>query len=612
MNCNCAGILFGDGQHDAGCPALVAEPTVGPAGLGSDQAEPTQLPVTKEDILAALRKLIRYKTTAYDCECPDYLYRRKRLLTSCKHMRLFKVLEPYLEATKIMPIRGLTTERQAMMPRNGKIKLGYKKKHSNGNEYPVAADHFVCPPEVREVFGDEPKNLTVVFPSTDPDVVAPAYYRAYHRTRGLVCKGDGETANRKMNPNKVFRGQDGRPEGPLPTRDDKEIELFTGLRCPGRECPFYIKGDCSESMNVQFMLPDVDGWGVWQIDSRSVHSIMNLHDSFRWLRLFGNFTGVPVTLSLIPKEVSPDGRLKTVYVMSLTAKGKLTDMVEAAKQPMWALPEGSRLDEVVPEPDENPDDLLDPPDGFAPEGVVPMPDEDDHSNAANLRRAQAGAREFQPEPPPDEYLEDANYETGEIPQEPEQRGMTFRDRINACETAADYTNLLRDVFDRFDPSEQKTTMMDRITAAAEAAGFITDREGVRYVDPEPEGPPSEVEGTLSEGEAVDHAEEVDEDEDRETLVCIECGDEYDKDLINDDGVCLAVCAAPVPSNEPVEPPGEPAQAERPIMVRCAGDCGEMVEESQVNNAGVCGLCVIQGNAEAGNSPQPEPAGATLL
>ena len=56
-----------------------------------------------------------------------------------------------------MPIKGLTTDRQEMLPRIGKIRLGIKKKHSNGREYPAATDYFVCPPEVQAIYGPEPK-----------------------------------------------------------------------------------------------------------------------------------------------------------------------------------------------------------------------------------------------------------------------------------------------------------------------------------------------------------------------------------------------------------------------------------------------------------------------
>ena len=124
--------------------------------------------MTDPRVIAALRRLLHYRTTARECDCPDWQYRRRQLLQPCKHINLFRDLQPQLEAIKIMPIKGLTTDRQEMLPRIGKIRLGIKKKHSNGREYPAATDYFVCPPEVQAIYGAEPKELTIVLPDRRP------------------------------------------------------------------------------------------------------------------------------------------------------------------------------------------------------------------------------------------------------------------------------------------------------------------------------------------------------------------------------------------------------------------------------------------------------------
>ena len=44
------------------------------------------------------------------------------------------------------------------MPRLGKIRLGVKKtSDKTGAEYPSAVDYFVCPDEVKSVYGEQPK-----------------------------------------------------------------------------------------------------------------------------------------------------------------------------------------------------------------------------------------------------------------------------------------------------------------------------------------------------------------------------------------------------------------------------------------------------------------------
>ena len=64
-----------------------------------------------------------------------------------------------------MAIKGLTDRPRP--PRLGKIRLGVKTEAS----YPQSKDYFVCPPEVKAVFGDEPTELTVFFPSNTREEV---------------------------------------------------------------------------------------------------------------------------------------------------------------------------------------------------------------------------------------------------------------------------------------------------------------------------------------------------------------------------------------------------------------------------------------------------------
>ena len=484
--------------------------------------------ITDLQVMAILRRLLHYRTTVHECGCPDWQYRRRRLLQPCKHIILFRELQPELEAIRIMPIKGLTTDRQEMLPRIGKIRLGIKKKHSNGREYPAATDYFVCPPEVQAVYGTEPKDLTIVLPTADPEVVAPTWYKAYQIGRGLVCKGDGDTANRLISAGKVGTDGAGRPQGPLPTRDDEKVDWHFGLRCPGRQCPDYEKGNCREMMNFQFLMPDVQGYGVWQLDTGSYHGITGIYDSLAYLRLFGDVAGVPLRLTLEPKEVSPDGRKKTVHVLRLTHAGKLADMLQAVERPRWALSAG-----VVPEPDETPDDLLDASDGYAPDGVVPLDDYDDRSNAAQMRRGNAGAPVDLPPHDPD---------TGEILEEPPTQ--TFGQRVKACETPGQFTALLRDVFNRVDAGETQERMLGKVTAAAEDAGYVVDLLTLKAVEAEYQGDNDDVPETAPELATV-----------VEPVICVECGDEVASNQTNDAGQCL-LCATVVKE----ETPAEPAQA----------------------------------------------------
>ena len=55
-------------------------------------------------------------------------------------------------AQKITRIPGLSDRRR--LPRLGSIRLGIKVKNKKGIEYPKETEYFVCPDEVKKVFGD--------------------------------------------------------------------------------------------------------------------------------------------------------------------------------------------------------------------------------------------------------------------------------------------------------------------------------------------------------------------------------------------------------------------------------------------------------------------------
>jgi hypothetical protein len=223
-----------------------------------------------------------------------------------------------------MPIKGLTESRR--LPRLGKIHLGVKKVSTKtGAEYPSATEYFVVPPEIAKVYGERPTELPIIIPIDDEEKWANQYYRRYSRTRGLVCKGDGTTCRRMVDT----------ANGDFAGRDTKEIAWKENIPCQGTACPAYKSKDCREIMNLQFMLPDVPGLGVWQVDTSSINSIRNINSAAAMIRaVYGRVSMIPLTLTLEPQEVTnpDDGKKKTVRVLQLRAKGTMRElMVEAAK-----------------------------------------------------------------------------------------------------------------------------------------------------------------------------------------------------------------------------------------------------------------------------------------
>jgi len=243
-----------------------------------------------------------------------------------------------------MPIKGLSERKR--LPRLGKIHLGVKVRNKKGVEHPQAVDYFVCPPEVQAVFGEKPKQLRILFPIEDDERWASQYYRAYSRTRGLVCKGDGERCMRMVDTE----------TGDLANRDSKQVTMQE-MACQGRDCPDYGT-ICHEVMNLQFLLPDVPGLGVWQIDTGSINSIRNINSAAELIaHVYGRISMIPLLLTLEAQEVQdPEGKRKVVHVLNVRTRDTIADMLKT----LPALPLGSDAEVDVPVPDDEVPELIGP------------------------------------------------------------------------------------------------------------------------------------------------------------------------------------------------------------------------------------------------------------
>lgn len=237
-----------------------------------------------------------------------------------------------------MPIKGISD--QLRLPRLGKIRLGIMVEDDRG-PYPQPVDYFVCPEPVQKVFGEKPRELPIMFPSEDDEKWASQFYRCYSRSRGLVCKGDGQTASALVD----------KYTGHLAHKYSHRTEIKE-INCNPDSCPAYGNGRCRRVMNLQFLLPDVAGLGIWQLDSSSYHSISNVNSGIRLVKsLCGHIAMIPLVLKLISQRAHPNGVGKTVYVLSLDMVGTLAGLMQAGQQRSWkvSLPDSD---------DEAPDDLF--------------------------------------------------------------------------------------------------------------------------------------------------------------------------------------------------------------------------------------------------------------
>ena len=237
------------------------------------------------------------------------------------------------------PIKGISEI--VRLPRLGKIRLGIKEEGLDGNSYPTPTDYFVCPDEVKKVFGEKPRELRIMFPTEDREQWASQYLRCYSDSGNLLCRGDGETALAKVETVNRETGAKG-----------ETISKLLEMPCSPGRCPCHQRGYCRRVMNLQFLLPDCPGFGVYQLDTSSYHSMKNINAMLTLIdSVCQRVSMIPLSLQLVEQPVQPDGYEKIAYVLKLTCSLSLVDAQKLAR-----LPRGEAL---LPPPDsEAPDDLF--------------------------------------------------------------------------------------------------------------------------------------------------------------------------------------------------------------------------------------------------------------
>ena len=323
-----------------------------------------------------------------------------------------------------MPIKGITDKRR--LPRVGKIHLGIMAETPKGVKYPKAVDYFVFPQEHEKYqelidnFGEKPKELRILIPLEDEDKFASQYYRCYSKTRGLICKGDGEITMRMVDAQ----------TGALADRDSQKVEMRE-MPCEGRECPDYKSKKCREIMNLQFLLPEITGLGVWQIDTSSINSIRNINAVSSMLKaVYGRVGMMPLILALEQIEVvnPDDGKKKKVWVLNLKSPDSMIDAARRAMQKPLELIAGwgediTEIEVEMPVPDEDRPELVTT-DWEGPAGE-PIKNKLTHKQCQEIADI-AWPPEDKPKVKPVKRAEDKSHQTGDFePKELKNLGQFF-------------------------------------------------------------------------------------------------------------------------------------------------------------------------------------------
>lgn len=222
-------------------------------------------------------------------------------------------------------IKDLSDRRR--LPRLGKIRLGVKAiSKKTGKEYPKETDYFVCPEDVRKIYGDRPTELDVMFPLNEAEAIFPQRYVWYGQSRGAKCIGDGERANRVQEDQTV-----------------KEIE------CPCEK----LGKECQRRAHLMVILPKVSLGGVYQIDLGSYHSIVDINSGLDYVQaLVGRFSMVPLTLKRVAKETHGSGRKETHWPLQVIFEGSV-EFINALRETSNRILTGAQY--LLPAPaEENP------------------------------------------------------------------------------------------------------------------------------------------------------------------------------------------------------------------------------------------------------------------
>ena len=239
-----------------------------------------------------------------------------------------------------MPIHGVT-DAAPRFTRAGHIRLGIKKQSARGGEYPEKSDHFIADFEsaestklFHEIYGAQPKMITVAFAHQTPDEIFPQWYKCYGSSSGLKCKGDGCTAWRST------------PEG-----DMSEVD------CPTpSECDYGKANGCKQMASLQFFIRGLPGFQIYQCNTTSWNSIRNINSGLQMLQVVRGdkpIRGVWVDLYLVPQEAQHDGKRVNIYVLKLDIRANLDNLkaLECALDYETA---------ALPAPDEKRDEYLTP------------------------------------------------------------------------------------------------------------------------------------------------------------------------------------------------------------------------------------------------------------
>lgn len=216
-------------------------------------------------------------------------------------------------------------------PRAGKIRLGIKQESSRGGKsYPKEVEHFVLDDDLpgRELIvkhfhsklpngGVGPvRRILVTFHSDEIEDVFPHALKAYTKTAGLFCRGNGVKAERMVVEDREFVDKEGAKRKTKAAVLDKmgRPQYQPRETCP---CDLLQKGLCKPIGNLFVTIPDA-AMRIYQIDTGSWHTMSTIVNQMRAFKTsLGGLRGCLFWLTRVPKETRGGGKVVTHYPLSL-------------------------------------------------------------------------------------------------------------------------------------------------------------------------------------------------------------------------------------------------------------------------------------------------------
>lgn len=206
--------------------------------------------------------------------------------------------------------------RNIKLPIGGKIRLGIKVKNEEGIEYPKETNYFVCPDEVKKIYGEEPTELIVFFPTANREEIFPQCYEKYGSNNALLCQGDGDISKTAQ-------------------RLNLENGRWEEVKCP---CENYNKkydkttkiGGCVKAGYLKFMMPSVSIGTFYQCRVGGTVSTEECNSAFEVARKTtgGCWAMIPFRMKRVLKKLKIPGtaKMKDHWVVTLEIAASIEEI----------------------------------------------------------------------------------------------------------------------------------------------------------------------------------------------------------------------------------------------------------------------------------------------